>query len=621
MDELYERVKGHPFFAGIGKERAIELLGDCVQFTYKQREIIFHANKKREGLLLLLSGMAEVYVEAANGREEVLEVVGQGELIGFSSLADFLGVSEWKPSEQMVEVRATEQVKALLLPFKMISKRWDDQVVHDYLLTQVTRRLKDVYNSLAEQVKMSRQFGDPDTIVIRVQDLMSSPVVTVSPTTSVRDVAKLMSKNRSSSAIVVEEEQLLGIITERDLVDRVLSAGKPSTIEASEIMTENPITISKLSYYYDALSTLILNGIKHLPVMDGGKVVGIVTLSDLLRKKNENMMKTIQTIETADETTLPKIEAALYEVLQTLIEGNVPTFHLLEIMTRLNDRIVVRCVELGIESMRVPPPCGFCLYQMGSSGRAEQFLLTDQDHFLVYENKQEEPYFAKFTNELVRLLELAGYTRCKGRMMSNFSKWRGDVSTWAERVRSWSIQATNENLLLAQNFFSYRKVYGDSHLHLLFEKGLSEQLVKGKILLYRLTELERENGIPTLEQPIRSLFGLQRKHIDMKKEILFPIHHSLQILALKHGITSGTPVDRINRLVELNALSSSFGSDLKLAIQELLKIYVEQRCYQYKNNQELTSLLDFTHLTTREKEILTLSLKTVRELQQLVLLQ
>ncbi|WP_078543471.1 DUF294 nucleotidyltransferase-like domain-containing protein [Litchfieldia alkalitelluris] len=623
-EHLYAQVKYHPFFNGIEKDDALQLLQQCTVKKYKQKEMIFYANKQREGLLLLLSGIAEVYVEAANGLHEVLEVIQAGELIGFSSLADFLGAPE-KETKHMVEVRATRASEALLIPFEVISKRWDDQNVHDYLLTQVSHRLRDVYISLAEQVGSSRKLGENNTIVVRVQDMMSTPVVSVTPNTTIQEVAKIMMNKRTSSVIVIANEHVEGIITERDLVNRVLASNSYNTqsLTAKDIMTKNPITISRFSYFYDALSLLILNGMKHLPVMEGTKVVGVVTLSDLLRKKNENMMKTIQKIETADERTLPLIKLALYDVLATLIEGNVPTLHLLEVMKKLNDRVVNRCVELAIstikENHKKIPPCQFCLYQMGSSGRGEQFLLTDQDHFLVFENSQEDQYFRVFSEELVRLLEKAGFSRCKGNMMSNYVSWRGDLTTWNDRLRGWTIQSTNENLLLAHNFFAHRMVYGDFNLHKQFEEAISGQLKRGKILFYRMKEVERQHQIPTLDQPIRSLFRLNRKQLDLKKEVLFPYHHSLQILSLEHGVSSGTSIEKIDRLIELNVVSQAFGNDLKIAVTEILRIYISHRWNQYQKGETLTSEVLFTFLTTREKEELMLSLKTLRELQQMVI--
>ena len=627
MESIYNAARFHPFFQGIDEAEAYELLTLCQLKHYQKSDIIFHANEQREGLLLLLDGIAEVYVKTWKNqdRQEVLEVVQKGDMIGFSSLADFLGVAknakDPKP-EQVVEVRATESVTALLIPFLVITKRWDDPNVHDYLLTQVALRLKDIYTSLAEQVKLARQFGESDPLVMRVQDVMSSSVVAVNPATSIKELAAKMIAHRISSVLVIEDEQLKGIVTERDLLERVISQSRSYEEAAEVIMTKNPYTISRFAYFYDALSILLLNGVKHLPVVDDNKVVGVVSLSDLLRKKNESMMRSIQKIDQADADTLSNVKLAIYDALETLIQDNVPILHTLEVITKLYDRLVSRCIDLALLSLKkegreVPAP--FCFYQMGSSGRAEQFLLTDQDHFIVYEesgsHQDNEAYFSRLGEETVRLLEKAGYVRCKGKMMASERNWRGSIGHWQDRLRMWSIQSTNDHLLLAQNFFSYRFVYGDHLLNDKFEAKIKDQLLRSKIFLYRLTQVEKEHQIPSLEQPVRSLFRLERKQVDMKKEILFPYHHSLQILSLLHGIVSGTPIERIEQLMEKQVISEGFAKDIKTAIAEIMKIYVKQKWQQHKRNEPSSSLLHFTHLTTWDKEQLILSLRTLRELQ------
>lgn len=625
MEKIYEKVKFHPIFRGIEQEEAMELLTLCQLRNYEKLNIIFHADKQREGLLLLLSGIAEVYVASANTshREEVLEVVQPGEMIGFSSLADFLGVSKkGQKVEQIVEVRAIEQVESLYIPFSVIAKRWGDQDIHDYLLAQVSVRLKDVYVSLAEQVKLARQFGESEAMVVRVQDLMSSPAISVTSKDTIKTVAEKMTSHRTSSVLITDQERLTGIITEQDLISRVIVNPTVSSNDtASNIMTSSPITISRFAYYYDALSMLILNGVKHLPVVDEQKVVGVITLSDLLRKKNENMVKTIQRIESANEETLPEIKQAIYGIVATLLNGKVPILHTLDVVTTLYDRLVERCINLASSNLKkqgLQTTHSFCFFQMGSSGRKEQFLLTDQDHFLIFEDGGDENYFTSLSHEIVRLLGMAGYARCKGDMMASNPLWRGSISQWQNRIHNWTLQSTNQNLLLAQNFFSYRFIFGNIELYEKFENTLKEKLARGKIFYYRLTELEKENQIPMLEHPIRAIFRLERKQVDMKKEVLFPFHHSLQILSLLNGILSGTPLERIEKLVEKKILSEDYAKDIKLAFSGVMTVYVKKRWHQHERQEPITSTLQFSHLTSREKEELVLSLKTLRELQTIV---
>lgn len=622
-EQLLEAVRLHPFFHGVDFDTALSLIAECEEKFFYKKEVLHQSDEQRRGLLYVLEGSAEVFVKnEVHGREEVLEVVQKGELLGFSSLADFLGVARDSTifKEEMVKVRACEPMKALFIPFAVLAKRWDDPGVHDYLLTQVAVRIKDIYGSLAEQVKQAGQFGESDAFKIRVQDVMSEVVVAVEPDTTIQAAAQKMVAEQTSSVLVLENCQLRGIITERDLVSRVIAEAIPLSTPAQEVMTCDPVTISRRAHYYEALSTILLKRVKHLPVIGNGQIVGIVTLSDLLRKKNRNIIKTIHQIEEADQNSLTAVKEAIYEITNTLLRDRVPIANTLEIVTSLYDRLVARIVELAVKAVEVRgyvPAGSFAFYQMGSSGRGEQFMLTDQDHFLVYEDDTVDGalYFAELGKEISYLLHEAGYARCRGGMMSSEEIWRGTVADWQERLRGWMVHATNDKLLMAQNFYAYRFVTGSSVLHHQFEEAIGELLARSKIFLYRMAQVERERTIPSIDQPIRSLFKLERKSIDMKKEVFFPYHHSVQILALTHGFTSGTPLEKLTRLSEKGVFRSEFVSDIKEAVSYLLTIYVQQRWQQTKNGEEITSIISFTRLSTREKEELIISLRTLRELQ------
>ncbi|WP_077619865.1 DUF294 nucleotidyltransferase-like domain-containing protein [Bacillus sinesaloumensis] len=620
MERLYEMVKEHPFFQGLSRKEGMEFLSLCKEITFTESDLLFQANEQRKGILLLLSGVAEVFVGPAESRE-VLEILKPGELIGLSSIAE-LFLEQKQNFEYRVGVIATEDGECLIIPNHAIKERLHDSNFHHYLFTQLAIRLREVYSTIAEQVSISRKGNKNGALIRRVQELMSKKLVSVEYNDSISTAAKKMTENNTSSVLVLEEKKFLGIITERDFVSRVISEQKSGNLHAAEIMTVNPVTISKYAYCYEALSVFILQGVKHLPVIENDEVVGIITLSDVLRQNKDNMMRTIKTIESATLSTLPAIRTAIYEVVDALLQDDVPIFKVLGSVTKLYDRLVKRCIDMAIEKIskrdNLLPPSAFCFYQMGSAGRAEQFLITDQDHFLVYEasTSEADDYFSKLGEEIVHLLEEAGFARCLGDMMASNPDWRGSLDTWMGRVRTWSVKATNQNMLLAQNFFSFRFLYGDERLNVTFEERLNEEVEQTKILLYRLHEIEK--SIPSLDHPIRALFKLDRKQLDIKKEILFPYHHCLQILSLEYGIISGTPFERIDRLVEKNAFNPNFGKDIKSAASEVIRVYVKQRWRQHKNKEELTSILHFSHLSTKEKEELILSVKILREIQTLV---
>ncbi len=224
-------------------------------------------------------------------------------------------------------------------------------------------------------------------------------------------------------------------------------------------------------------------------------------------------------------------------------------------------------------------------------------------------------YFEKLGKEIVSHLVAAGYKRCEGLMMASEERWRGTMSGWQDRIRSWGLRATNDNLLLAHNFLSFRYLYGDEALHDQFVKMVKEQLTKSRIFLYRMAEMEKENPVPTFDHPIRALFRMKKEVIDMKKHALFPLHHCLQLLAAQHGIFDGKPLELVEKLMEHHVFSAQTADDIRFAYEIVLRIRVERVWNAYQLEEKATSEVQFSHLRTKDKEELMIALKTIRSLQ------
>ncbi|OEH84916.1 hypothetical protein BHU72_06910 [Desulfuribacillus stibiiarsenatis] len=636
----YEALFKHPLFQGVSLEQLRLLLQYCEVRMYTRAEKIFHAKTPRDGIVLLMQGMVEVYVEhGTNEKEDVIEVVHANDVFGLSCIADFLGESHHHHSYNNVGVRAVEESTCLKIPFSVLEIRWAEESVRDYLMRKMAVRLKDVYGSLAEFAQLAKQWGESETFTRRVMDFMSHPVLTIEQQKTIRDVAKTMVDNRVSSVIIMDDGELTGIVTEKDLVSRMIATGGNLDKPITSIMTHKPCTISKYAYYYEALSLFLTENVKHLPVVENNKIVGLVTLSDLFRRKNRGTVKILQTIEDSNETNLLDVKDAIYDVLNSLINDGIPVTHILETITNLFDRLVKHCIDLAIESLdkqgHGKPLVPFCWFQMGSGGRREQFILTDQDHFLVYQeidemqgdpqaeaqNEQAEWYFSFLGEEIVKFLEMAGYHRCKGDMMSNNPIWRGSLSKWEERLRSWMLRSTNEKIMVANNFFSYRFVYGDQPLYEEFLHTIKQQLSRSSIFLYRMAELEKLNPVSQVGAPIRSLFGFEKKNLDLKKEVLFQFHHAIQILSLKYGIIDGTPTQRIRQLVDKQVMTNEFADDILTAYASVMRVRVEHAWGRFRRNEESNSVVPFNQLKNRDKEELVSALKTMRSLQGHMLIE
>lgn len=624
--EHYDLIRTHPLFKGTTEEEFLSLMNDCEINFYRKGERMLKAKTPRGGLHLILSGVAEVTISGGNDRKENLEVLQRGEMIGFSSLAYFLGELEGEDRSMTVDVEAMEDLHCLKIPYSVLEKRWKDEDVRLYILKKVAVRLHDIYVSLAEQIKLAAEWGESEPYVRRVQDLMVQDVKTVTENATIQQAAKKMVEHSIGSVVVVDDERnLLGILTDKDIVHRVVATNNNALKFVKDIMTPNPHTIYRNAYYYEAISKIYMKGVKHLPVVEENKVVGIVTLSGLLAKRNHGQIDILKKIEESTFESLPLVKDAIYSVLSSLLHDDISTTQLLEIITGLYDRLVRHCVYLAVESLekkgKGKPPVPFAWYQMGSGARGEQFMLTDQDHFLVYANpnsankKEVEAYFAELGEEIVRHLHQAGYELCKGKMMSNNPDWRGSLSDWEEQLKSWAIQTTDEQILLCHNFLSFRFLYGNEALNDQFVDMVRHILNVSQTLLYYMAQQEREQLVPQIEQSFLGLFKARQKKICIKRHALFPLHHCLQIIGALNGYIEGTSLQLLNELVRANVLTKSLSDDLMHAYEVALRTRIKMSWKKHLKGEQSTPEIELGALPTWEKDEIIRMLKVVRALQ------
>ncbi|MEL3970687.1 DUF294 nucleotidyltransferase-like domain-containing protein [Rossellomorea oryzaecorticis] len=614
-----EAVLLHPFFKGMERSTALSLFSRCKKVTSVKDQTLLKSYENRSGLYLVVEGEVEVIVpKEMDGKEEVLEVISEGGIVGLSSLYSFMEKEEMEDGlYASVEVKAKEKSMLCLVPYSGLKGFWEDPHLKQFLLNETSKRLQDIYYSLSKQVGASYGLEERSTILKRVKDIMIDNVITVNIGASVQEAARIMGVNRVSSVVVLDNKGIAGILTERDIVSRYIAGDIPLTNEVKEGMTAHPVVIGKDAYLYEALAEMLDHSIKHLPVTDRGKLAGIITLYDVMKANHTGALTSTHKLDDHG-FPLDKIKPTIEPVFHHLWKAHAPAFHILDFMSGLLDRLyrrVLREAEEELDREGKVKPCSFSFYVMGSAGRKEQFMLTDQDHFLVYEKEgeQSEEYFRLFSEKVVEKLEEAGLRRCDGNMMSSEPSWRGSLHKWEERARQWSVRSSEETLLKAQNFFSFRFLDGDEELNDAFNDTIRRQLKSSKILLVRMAQVEKTKPVPVLHSSIRSLLGMQRKEFSMKKEILFPFHHAMQILNLAHGNTTGSTLEKIEYLVVKGSISPGFSDDLREAFEEMMKLYMELK----RNKQGDT--VQLSTLSTREKENLYHSVKTIREFQNMML--
>lgn len=611
-------VKNTQLFKERNQEEFERLYHRCEERQYNKGMLIANARKKREGILLVTSGLAEVYAAGYQHEREVLELAGPGEIIGLGSLSTMLK-SQQKPTNT-VEIQALETTLGLFLPYDLLNEIWDEPEVQRYFLEKVIFRLQDVYQSFTEQLQQSSWMDSQKKVFQRVQDMMSSPLLMLPATSSMLDGIKFMYQEGLSAVVFLDANSQAIVVSMREIISAI-AEDKPMTTKLLEIVEKESITIKRSAYYYEALTIFQKNPhLRHVIVMDEMETpVGMLTLSDVLKQRHRSIQQVMANIDRLEEASVEEVSLKVKQVSSQLLEERESIRLIVSTMTPIYDEIVKKSIELAQQRLLTENgltiPCEFVFYQMGSAGRGEQLLMTDQDHFLVYEKstKAIDDYFKILAEEIVRLLDKIGFKRCDGDMMASNKIWRGSLAEWQQRIHRWTINSTSQNTLYAYNFFAMRWVSGDRLLHHDFMEAINQELERSGILLLQMARELKGTLIPSLEHRILSFILREGKEIDLKIRVLFPFHHSLQLACLRNKIVDGSTFDKLESLYELNRFDENRLEELKESLDFVLMMSVQQK------QKEGNSKVLIEKLTSREKALLSRALTVLRDFQLSVL--
>jgi CBS domain-containing protein len=458
-----------------------------------------------------------------------------------------------------------------------------------------------------------------------LRSVMVSPVLTCSPSDPVMDAVGKMARAGVSCIVAIENTTPSGILTERDILKRIASErclipGQP----VSSFMTPEPITLSPGDSIYRALSVLSLKGIKHLPLVEGGKVAGIVTMRQLLKLRYPEPIMFIERIaEARDAAALKDVRADLPELAATKLNAGISAYDVVTMLSLINQDIHRRAFELILRKLGKPPaPC--CLFLTGSHGRLENLLSTDQDHGLIIADSpdgqtQYSEYYMELTESFSTCLSDIGYPTCPGYVMSMNPTWRKSLSEWKQQIRYWlDAQVLNLARFLTVLFDS-TPIYG--------KKAMFEEMMD-----FAFTELGKHHeALRVLHDEVgkhkaplgvfgRFIVDKSDSHwgqLDVKKSGLQMLVEAVRILSLLHRIRETSTLNRIHALVEGGFIHPDEGEYFEASLKELIRFALNGQVEKHMKGREINTYINPKRLSPREKNILRHSFKSVSLLQDL----
>lgn len=401
----------------------------------------------------------------------------------------------------------------------------------------------------------------------RVDRLMGTDPVTCTVNTSIVDAARLMRSHRISALGITEDDRLAGIVTLHDINNRVVAEGLDPSRPVRQIMTANPETLPPSAIGSDVLHMMVERRFGHVPIVDQGCFVGIVTQTNLTRFQATNSASLVRDVARADAPSgLAAVTAHIPRLLVQLVGAGNRHETVTRLITDIADAATRRLLAMA-EDRLGPPPVPYLWLACGSQGRQEQTGLSDQDNCLMLDDAVTDadmPYFAELAKFVSDGLDAAGYFYCPGDMMATNPRWCQPVHVWRSYFRRWIDTPNPEAQMLASVMFDLRPIGGTRALFEDLQRETLDAAARNSIFVAHMVSNSLKH-IPPLGllrgfATLRS--GEHKNRIDMKLNGVVPVVDLGRIYALRGQLEMVNTRARLEAAHGAGLISQSGGRDL-----------------------------------------------------------
>jgi CBS domain-containing protein len=460
-------------------------------------------------------------------------------------------------------------------------------------------------------------------------------VVTCGPDATIQEAAALMSRGAVGSIVVIDAQRRpLGIVTDTDLRTKVVAGKRPVESQIRSIMSSPVVTVPLQSSGTATIITMMRRGIRHLCITADGTpasaVIGIVSEHDVVLLQGNNPAVIAKEISQAvDLTRLASLRGRGEDLVREYVRRGLSVRFVADLVAEINDALVARLLALAENSLQAAgwrrPSSRYCWLALGSDGRREQLLRTDQDTALVYEDPPEgeedtaEKYFRMLAADVTAGLTACGFAPCPGGNMASNPEWCKPLSAWREYFRAWLRVPKEEALLHAATFFDFRPVCGVSSLAQTLRECITQELDGNRTALILMAKNAVHNPPATglWRRLVVEKKGPYRDFFDLKLRAMKPVTDAARVLTLDRGMhgTTGT-IARIERIAEDDRSVAGLSRD----VVEAYERFMQYRILYGSGGTDRGSgrYLDLTKLSTQEARQLRSVLGSVPALLRLV---
>ncbi len=590
-------ISRHPYDQ-MGKEALEKILSKAELVEYTTDQMVYRFGEKLDGLYIIESGKVQI----TDRLGDVISELGIGNSFGERGLL--------KDGMAATHARVTEDAQLVCIPADLVD-----------ILMKEDRSFREFFDRQSRARKPSSFVSHSRLATTPIKELMSRPPVSVSPETTIKEASILMRDEKISCVLVSEENRLLGILTLRDLSYKAIVDNMPNSTLVSEIMSLEPPTIDIDALANDALIKVAQNHVDHLPIMENGKPVGILTKSNLVSRNALSSLSLVLQISRARHMSKMKEYVSKLPLVLAQLAGSGTAPHIItRLLTDIADACTRRLIELyKLDHGEAPAP--FVWAACGSQGRQEQTGVSDQDNCIIYQDgAHDTSWFKGLAKFVCDGLEHVGYFNCPGDMMATNPTWCQPVSVWRGYFDKWISSPTGESQMLASVMFDLRAIYGEASILEDMQEGVLQKAEDNSIFVGFMIS----NSIS--HHPPLSLFrgfatiksGEHKDTVDLKHNGVVPITDMARVFAIKGKVKAVSTRERLLGAVLEGVLSQSGGDDLIAAYDFIQEQRLRHQMRQIRAGEEADNFLAPSSLSELDRSHLRDAFVMVKSMQSAI---
>jgi len=454
----------------------------------------------------------------------------------------------------------------------------------------------------------------------RVGDLALKKPLTIGPNRSLREALTLIDEKKVGSILIMEDQHtILGILTRYDVLSRVTLSNLDLSTPISAVMTPDVKTLTVDDTAEMAGLLMSRFHIRHLPVLDRGELVGIISERDLFSLQRLSLSNISSAIRGTDDLAqLKKCADDIRTFARNLLGQGVQARQLTTLISHLNDVLTVRLIEIYAAKHQLNMT-QFAWIALGSEGRSEQTIATDQDNALVFSDSAPESQrevYLRFAGEVNQALNECGYPLCKGNIMASNPELCLTQHEWLIRFSRWIEQGNPQDLLNASIFFDFRVLAGNPDLLI----PLKDYVRTKAAATPRFIKLIADNSL-NIRVPLNWFGAIEPKEIDGQKTIDLKMQGTAIIVDVARIYSLAFGIEVINTRERLAAIGralnvpESESASWITAFEFLQTLRLAAQIGEAKIGGN-PNVIDIEKLNIVDRSILKEALSKVRSLQQ-----